>query len=429
MESPEQTGQVEETPRRQNELRANFWRMTFLFALGHGCATTPLVFASSSLYKKIAYIGNGTLYIAMMATALVFAVPMLNITGLKGGLILGFTLYGTYAGAFSFALTVDPEKQFCVFVIGSVCAGIAAGVIWTAQGGYMSRTASLVAAAENRSREMITAELAAQFAFYYLLFEEITKILFSFLLSTPLLASGAAFFYAVIAFGCAIAMSTLKDILPEEQEKASFLSTSTAAIRLWSDPRIWLLAPTNITFGMSAAFMNGFFNAHCTAATLGQPAIGLLTALTVLVSMSLSQCYRDLGQWYGKGLPLALGALSFGLIALLLIFQNCRSWNVWIVLFYALQGSGRAVYESTNKAVFSDTFKGAQTEGAFANCVLQMALSSAVYFFLSTSLKEHTLEMVILVAAMLTPVCYVAKENYERTSGETMPLVNEIKSA
>ena len=34
---------------------------------------------------------------------------------------------------------------------------------------------------------------------------------------------------------------------------------------LWRDPRIWLLSLTNLTFGFSAAYMNGFVNRHYVA--------------------------------------------------------------------------------------------------------------------------------------------------------------------
>merc|ERR1719454_1989101 len=79
-----------------SELRDNFYRMSIYFALGHGAATTPLVYASSVLDTNVAYVGNGLLYILMLVGALVLSVPVVGMTGLRGGMVLSMGLYGVY---------------------------------------------------------------------------------------------------------------------------------------------------------------------------------------------------------------------------------------------------------------------------------------------------------------------------------------------
>jgi hypothetical protein len=417
---------------KPDELRSNFWRMTLLFALGHGVATTPLVFASSSLDPGIAYIGNGVLYISMGVAVLFCTLPMLKLAGLKGGLILGQGLLGIYAGCFALALCMGKGSglQFAAYVFGSLCGGVAASFIWTAQGGYLGHTATLVAELENKPREQITAEFAGQFALYFLIFEEGCKLSFSLALLAHLSTPAVGFIYAAIAGCCVLGMTSLKNIHKEEdKEKKASTAKNWGVVKLWSDARIWLVTPINIAFGISAAFMNGYFNNHCAAASLGLPSIGFLTATTVLVAAVLSQVYMKLGIWFGNGTPVALGALSFALIGLLYFVRSCQEWNSWVVIFYVLQGSGRAVYESTNKAILADTFKGEETEWAFANWNLQVAVASALGFFLSSSLQGN-LEIGTLIFAVLTPVGYVAKKALEmQRGGETKPLASEAPPA
>jgi len=129
----------------------------------------------------------------------------------------------------------------------------------------------------------------------------------------------------------------------------------------------------------------------------------------------MSPVYGKLGGVSGKGIVIAIGGLSFMAVPVSLLVTvpclkepDCTSgWGWWLVILYLLQGSGRSVYESTNKAVFADFFVGSKTEGAFANNMLQGSIAFAISYFMQVVLKKgYTLEIIIIVFSALMVVMY-----------------------
>jgi len=411
------------------DLRANWLHLSIYFAIGHAAATVPLVYASSTLDPQVAYIGNGTLYIFMLLSALILAIPIIRSIGLKGGMAAGLALYSVYAAGFSFAaMSTTPAVQGVFWVGASICGGLAAGVLWTAQGGYLVQSSTAISREGHDTRESVNTELATQFAFYYLLFEFVAKVAWTGLMLLELSVAVTGLLFVLLAVGSTYATTRVMDLKPEESEpEKPVLEKLFATVRLWSDVRIWLLSPTNITFGVAAAYMNGSFNRDVTSKVLGSKYVGLFAAGTVLVSSAMTKLYGSLGQRFGHIVPISAGAASFACIPLLLIATSCcQDWGWSILLFYVLQGSGRSMYESTNKAIFADTFKGGDAEGAFANCVLQMSLAQAVCFFASAVVSAGQLQMSVLFFAVLTPVAYILKTHYDKNaSPEAGPLLEK----
>jgi hypothetical protein len=402
------------------DVRSNFRWMTLCFAVNHSCATAPIVYASSVLVGQVGFIGNGTLYAMSIVSSLLLSVLAIDIVGLKGGLLLGTTFYSVYVGSFTLAalFTGTPALQYLFFVGGSAAGGLAAGILWTAEGGYMARCATQLADIEITERQSATAELAADFGFYYLILEVVGKLGFSFLqagLSWQPWQIGLLYCsFAVIAMLALTCIDAVPHGESPDAAKKSPFSKLAATVQLWKDPKIWLLSPTNITFGFSAAYLNGYFNFKYEKPDMGVMQLGTLTSITVLCAAMLTKVYGKLGQSCGKGAAIAAGAVSFGSIPILVLTTDCcADWGWAIVIFYVLQGSGRAVYESTNKAVFSDFFTGADTEGAFANCSLQMSVASAVLFFTSGKLTGPQLAIMVMVSASLTPFVYAASSSFK----------------
>lgn len=385
------------------DLRMNFSKMSILFALNHGVVTTPLAVSTSLLNLDVATFGNGLLYIVTLSSSLLLGAPAVGRFGPKGGLIFGMIFYCLYIAFFASSLLFS-DLQSLLFTAGSACGGLAAGVLWTAQGTYFSSSASKLSQATREDLATATATLSGEFAFSYLFLEVLSKVSFSFLQTLGIQIWIVAGLYFLTASLSVMFILQIYDLPSESKSSEPFFQKALAAISLWSDPKLWLLAPTNLCFGFCAAYMNGFVNARFAAQELGEQSVAFLGAVTALTAAFLAKTYGALSNEQGKGFVIFLGALSAVAIPLL-TFNGCVGWGWSLLSLYFLQGSVRAVYESTNRAMFSDFFPG-RSEGAFANCMLQSSLGFALCFFLQNSLSADQLSTIIIVLALSTTLGY-----------------------
>lgn len=423
-------------------IEAEFAWFSIWFAVNHGTVTTPLVMATSILDTTTGNTGNGILYVVSCLSSLFLATPLVGGLGPRGGALAGMSLYCAYCA--SFALTaffgvegLDVLSALCWYA-GSACGGVAAGVMWTAQGAYFSGTATLMASRTGGDRQAVTAGLAGSFAFVYLAAEVATKVCFSALQSLGLSGRLVGAVFTAVA---ALATAMMTRALPVASDGGGALAQEAlsprgrplgrqrlqrreltvgpadkvlAAARMWGDPVIWLLSPTNLAFGFCAAFMNGYVNATFVKEELGERWVALMSGVSALVAAILARAFGRLGGIVGKGPVLMTGALCFiciplslGLLVPCLGEDRCRShWGLGLAALFVLQGAGRAVYESTNRAIFSDFFVGPQSDGAFANCMLQSSLSFAASFFLQASLKAVSVAFIVVVLATLAFATY-----------------------
>jgi len=393
------------------QLRTNFLRMAVCFSVNHGTVTTPLVLTSTLLGKDIGNVGNGVLYVFTLLSALILAAPMTTTVGPKKSMIVAMFLYCVYVTCFAVSVLVKSQTTlvWIIFMFGSTCGGLAAGVLWTAQGGYFARSAALLAEATEQTREEVTGNLAGQFAAIYLVGEVGSKLGFTALQKINVLPWQIGMVYTALGAAAMLGMLTTLD-LPSSSNVAVArpLDKVKAVVSLWCDPLIWLLSPTNLTFGFSAAFMNSYVNANFASTELGEDVVTFLASITAFSAAMLAPIYGRVSGKAGKGPTITAGAICFLFIpCCILVLGCCNGWGWFLIVLYLLQGSGRAVYESTNRAMFSDFFTGAKTEAAFANCMLQSSLSFAVCFFLQTALSGNALAFIVLALAALTPFSHL----------------------
>lgn len=401
-------------------LEQNFRLLTFAFAFNM-VILTPLVVASTILSPDHAYIGNGIFYTVTCVANLFLAAPALAALGSKRTLIFGQCCYVAFI--VSFAIVVHFQMSSSVTAIiwygGAVVGGIAGGTVWTAQGSYFSNTAILLSSITDKPKDVVTSELSGSFAFVFLVTEVLTKISWSLLQQLGVPPGLVAFVYAAIAAAAACATTRIFDMdelqlamehgmdVPAPQARSG--QALFAAIALWRDPVIWLLAPTNFCFGFSAALMNGYVNATYALPELGRTWVACLAAFTVTVSAICAKIFGGVAASRGPLLVVSLGAVAFFSIPLSLQLGCCSGWGWFVLLLYGFQGMGRAVYESTNRALFA-TFFPKNSEGAFANCMLQSSVAFAACFFLQASMGGALLALVIAVLAPLTAIGVAAAQ-------------------
>merc|ERR1711959_48452 len=115
----------------------------------------------------------------------------------------------------------------------------------------------------------------------------------------------------------------------------------------------------NFVFGFAAAYMNGFVTGPVVTYYLGGGYGGYLASITAAVAGILS-IPNVLGlvkpEW--KRYYMIGGPICFGLVGLLPLAVGYDHGGLLggkgLILLYVLQGLGRGVWESTNKAIFLD---------------------------------------------------------------------------
>lgn len=302
---------------------------------------------------------------------------------------------------------------------------------------------------QEQARKNATSSLAGLFAGVLLFTDVSVKVLYGLLQGGFLPAEFSPFFFsrgAVLAiFALFMVLSLLvlgfcvrSPISNSELRLASQPSTSTmcdqirAAIALWPHREIWCLSITNLLFGLGTGYMNGVVNGSFAARspTFGKASVGYLMALTSLLAVGISLLLGPGAQRLGKGGCLGIGGLALGAIPLtVLVWRPSEANEFWgwrLVILYALQGLGRSVYESINRATFADRFPGPQRTGAFANCMMQSGGAFFISFLLQATLVPSTRDRVVttlvVILSMLVLPCYLLAWS-EAPSDKRSPLL------
>lgn len=394
------------------EIRRDFALFSAFFSFNHGTVVTAIAYASA-LLSTVGYVSTALLYMFTVVSSLFIAAPAVAYLGPLRSAALSQVLYALYV--FGFAACVLGVDANFLAPASSIVGGIAAGMLWASQGAVFASAAARIAEEEGKSAPAMTAELGSQFALIFLAGEVIVKLIATgFKLAVPLDAGGETvwayvfFLFSVLALGCGLYVPRLKSLNCAPPSPAS-ASKIMLTITLWRDPRIWLLGCTNVTFGLCAAFMNGYVNQHYVkdSPVLSAAVIGLLTAITAGVAGASAPVFKDLSGRFGQGAVVLLGSLCFLGIPLCVLLGSPQNWGWGIMILFVFQGLGRGVYESTNKVVFADFFPG-NAAGAFANCMMQSCFAFAVCFFFSAALERNVnvLAGTIIAFAAMTYPCY-----------------------
>lgn len=312
----------------------------------------------------------------------------------------------------------ESRMSWVSYPTGAVFCGFGYATMLAAQGVFFAQSAELVALSSKRPREGVTSNLAANFAVITLAFEVVFK----------LSASGLQYFnvdnkivvFILLAFPVlgTIGMSLARE--PNKGASADQVSRTGhgslfAVCSLWPQITLWCLSLFSFAFGFADAFNTSYVNS-ATKRQLGEAYIGLLLSLAALLTAVLAKLYECLAASWGKGLVVALGALSLFCIPVLVLFANLTNHGLWVGLLYLLFGSGRAVFESTARAVFAEFYPAPDTEAAFGNLTLQQAVSTALMFFLRPVMSERTMAPLVLITASLVIPGYIIAHTLKRKS-------------
>lgn len=397
--------------------RKEFNVMRWAFAVNHATVTTPIITASSVLTNAAGQAGNAVLYGATLLCSMFISTVAFELLGAKKGLSLSMGLYAVYVLMFGISASLCAETdaktgtctegeplQLPVVLLGSAIGGFGAGILWTSQGAFFASVCERIAKAELREAPSVTAELAGSFAVVFLAVEAAVRASTTLLTKYAHLSYSAVFLlFGALAMASAVTFMFLATNLESPKPRGSICGKALSAVHLWRDPKIWLLQCTNLTFGFAAAWLGGYVSRNILSQALDSDFIGFAGALLSALAAVLSRLLGPAAARIGKGPVVALGAASFFLLGVLSRWVgNPETWGAGVLVFYVLMGVGRAVYESTNKAIFADFFPGEKSTGAFANVFIFSTGSSSVAFILGATQEASAELYLLLVFAALT---------------------------
>ena len=362
-------------------IRRNFLGMTILFAINHGCTVSVLGLANARL-GSIGVWQSGILYASYTIAALYGASYFVKRLGSRNGLVMGLGMSASYVTSFFLATIIVEENehiswlQSFVAIAGAIIGGIGSSILWVSQGTYFSCASQLFASKQDGAMvEDVTSGFGGNFAFIFLLFEVLLRLMSTFLIETAGLSWKVIFgLYTLFSILPVLFMLGILDV-ERVQHEYNLLSTNddgsddevlyeeeddspshkaTAALNLLrNDPKAKFLAPMSVLFGISTSFCSSVLNGEVLQRVLNDKNstyVGMYTSVTSAVAAGASLLFGRLQsskhQW-GKEPFLTLGASSYLAIALqFLALPDGSSWNRWtLLLVYIFLGLGRSIYE------------------------------------------------------------------------------------
>ena len=385
----------------------NFHVLAAAFSLNHGCVTALVALAASELGSSL---GNTTLFILYAfytLSAAFLSNGLVARAGAKRTLVLSLGAYCVYVASYAVAFFTPMNR---IVIAGAAVGGVAAGCLWPAQGVFFARSAEAYADAASVSQKAATALLGAHFSAAYLAGEVGMK-----LLASAFEPGGTLFVaYSCIAVGATLAVQVLVDDVPSVATAPPFAESATAALRLFRRSALCrLLVPTNLAFGLAAAYLNGSFLSAVVANYLGERAVGAVSAVVVASAAMLALTLGRLGRSLGTQRPVvALGGACFGLFAVATLIFSREALGCWgaAVALAVVFGAGRATWEGNFKSSVADDFHDATT-AAFANVTVQSGLASTLGFALNAHAPPRLVAIIVVAcsAAAATAQAVAAK--------------------
>lgn len=426
-----------------DKTRKNFDAMALYFSVTHGCVTSCLSYASTELGDELGGIGSGCLYICYASVALLLSSEIVKITGPKKGLLLGLWGYCIYVVSFLVALISPQSVAWPFFIVACIIGGSSGGVLWTAQGQYFARSATIYAEQCDMDPKDATTKLAGIFATYYLGVEVITKCIATLLFVTvPGHADTIVFIvYSALAVISAAATFRISSLDTEgsfnicklfSKMDANALLIPQVRQLLHKDARILYLVPFQVSFGLATSVIIFYVFGHIIAGSdvLGTEYVGFLSSIVVVVGTAMAIPGSSLATVIGKEPLMIAGSLCFSFVGFILLMANDDTLGSWggVVGVLCLHGVGRCVWENQNKATIADLYDKENMPAAFAIISFSNGVATAIGFFTFSELAREEMAIICGVAGVVALCSYVFLAYFVNMNGnkaEFTPIASE----
>jgi hypothetical protein len=261
-----------------------------------------------------------------------------------------------------------------------------------------------VAEDEGKDIPTVSAELMGTFGWWFLLWEAFMRAI-----TTGLLKLNVTPVIIFFVFGglSAIASALFFMFTPPDASRSTggtICGKASKAITLWRDPKLWLLQFTNLTFGFGAAWNASYVGPNFVSLALNSDYIGFMGAVISLIGGFGSKLLGCVAARTGKPIIILVGSLAFLAIGVLSkLLGDGSGMGLTVLIFPVLMGTGRAVYESTNKGVFLDFYPSPELHpGVFGNVMMFGTLSSTIVFILNSLGADQAVIYLLIVFATCT---------------------------
>ncbi len=381
----------------------NYFFVCVVFAFTQALASTTVALAyafAGSLGSTSAGIVFGTYTLC----ALLVSTSVIDQIGPRNSLSVGSALVALFVSSYA-VLPLSPTVRTAVIISGSIAGGVGTGIMWTAQGAYMTVLIKCHSDRHGADYVETSSWAAGFFATVALGIEVLVKAAASpidqhmgqylFVVLGGMSCVAAVCMMIVMCLGRVSSKATTENIQgqinqsgkPQREDddpEGGLCSRAMAGIRLFrSDVRVLLLAPFNLSFGFILAFMNYYVSGVLATEAFGKEKIGEIVSIKPAVACILSLVYsRIFITRTGKLVLLLFASVNYIAMAAICVAipqsQLMRSKYV-ILLLYVIAGSGRAAFEGANKSLIADFFKH-DAPAAFANVIFQSGLGSTIGF-------------------------------------------------
>mmetsp|Transcript_94417 Transcript_94417/g.270387 ORF Transcript_94417/g.270387 Transcript_94417/m.270387 type:complete len:531 (-) Transcript_94417:337-1929(-) len=463
-------------------LRSHLY-LCICFGLAQGATITSITYATTFMGETVGSYCDGVFFGSFTIVSLTIAIPIVRhkrvgyLRCYRAALVL-FIVYEGLLWVSWMKGTSDDNGQRTIAYLASFLGGTGFSLHWTAQSALYQSTARQYAAARRLKVEMINHSFSGIFVAIYLCFEVVCKLGASCLLK---FANDPWNKFFVLFICCALAafVNSFHLIDPRDAsfgaEKGTVVSngrdqsnkeaSNTAGLsapdneanlgvsldcigafifqdsmdRAYEVPNLLqynvnlqCLLPISITFGITAGFLYTYYYDQTVATYLGEEAVGIVSALSPLVSSMASIPLTNLTLSVGRNVVVFLGSLSFAIIAVLyLIWDDSQlgNWPTCLFINFSM-GVGRAVWENTNKAIFADVFSPSDAPSAFAAMYMVTGLLTFASLFVFPNIPlEWMCWSIIISAALMCPGYMIVARRSNLKDGDSSFFDDDIYDA
>eukprot|EP00756_Hemistasia_phaeocysticola_P013326 Hpha_TRINITY_DN15271_c4_g12::TRINITY_DN15271_c4_g12_i1::g.67376::m.67376 len=430
----------------------SFLMFSSVFSVNHGTVTASIPLATGDFGEDLGSYSLGTLYALYTVSAMVVAVPLVDRIGARGTLVWGLAFNTIYVASYLLGRKTDGWVRWMAVMIGALFGGVAAGLIWPAQGLIFARASEEHALEKGQKLQRSTSLFGGLFAAVYLTIEVMCKVLSSLTqvavcgsdwsgdfitgscddssgpFDSPADASGSGsssgggtgrdsviIMFTTLAVIATVLMAVvpipLRDV-GAVSDPGPWTERAVAAAKLMlRDPRVGLMAGMNVVFGTTTAFLSSYVTGVVVKESLGQSKVGYLDAIVPLTAAVLSLPLTKLQDVLNSKVPtVLLGVLSFIAVSasFTLVADPVKTLGTWSILppMFVCFGIGRAVWEGPVKAVFADFFI-EDAQAGFSNLIFQFGGSATVTFFAFPDMSARAKGWVCLVVSVWSGISFV----------------------